>query len=159
MHWAICWLLCVLGNISETREMMMVLCKLERNLYYHPPTSLHKALMEPTIVQLKHTTEVSVFLQLTNASRGTGGSRVMAVVHLLPNTEATNITHRVREQNRKNCFMKLHVKCLHGENLGTKQITGLADWKDPSVIKSMACSYRGPKFGSQYPYWMIRNCL
>lgn len=74
----------MLGNISETREIMMVLCKLEKNLCYHPPISLHKTFMEPTIVQLKHTTEDGVFLQLTNVSRGTGGSRVMAVVHLLP---------------------------------------------------------------------------
>lgn len=47
--------------------------------------------------------------------------------------------------------MELHAKCLHGENVGTKQMTGLADWKDPSVIKSKACSYGRPKFGSQLP--------
>lgn len=65
----------MLGNISETREITMALCKLEWNSSYHPPTSLHKALMEPMIVQLKHMPEDGVLLQLTNASRGAGRSR------------------------------------------------------------------------------------
>ena len=71
----------MLGNISETREIIMVLCKLERNSNYHPPTSSHKALLEPTIVQLKRTPEDCVLLQLTKTSRGAGGSKVMVAVH------------------------------------------------------------------------------
>ena len=57
------------------------------------------------------------------------------------------------------CFAKVAVWGLRKEIMACNTLRECWDWRDDSAVKSLYCSYRRPKFGSQHLYGMAHNHL